>query len=494
MNRIILSQDVKITKIPVGHKLHPLKFKIIVVKNSKMQKIDLLHDRYYHVKQQGRKFQPRVVIFGIMLSLIIGILSFATLLFPYESQLDYISVDLETDLTKNDIQDDDKAYSNSETEVEVDNHDENLTINNEPVDTAVENEQGEMTQVHKVCVRTWHRGRLTPILRENQMGKFTKKYLYMEKHSQCPSRMRAVKSLNYQLGRHGTTMDSVKEEIEADLPFYDLLVLSTDEFCRFHDDRIHFRHYYDEITQTHPRKVTQFGDTKVPHFAYFPLGLRPEFKSLQPGEQIIPATKRKLLFNFLGTLTSENRQLLQKLLIEYRTKHPTELAKVSIVNETRVSTNSLSKKYLVQFINTWSKDISAGEAVPPPTYRKILMDSIFTLCPLGHNPESYRIYEACEVGSIPILVMDKYYEEHECKNAFFPFLNSSAPFVFFKSWTELAPYLESLNPAKIIQQQQQVREWYKRFMIDAATKFELMLEHRYKQRMARLDAKGGESD
>ena len=40
-------------------------------------------------------------------------------------------------------------------------------------------------------------------------------------------------------------------------------------------------------------------------------------------------------------------------------------------------------------------------------YASILMDSVFTLCAGGINPESFRLWEAIEAGSIPIVATDR---------------------------------------------------------------------------------------
>jgi hypothetical protein len=39
-------------------------------------------------------------------------------------------------------------------------------------------------------------------------------------------------------------------------------------------------------------------------------------------------------------------------------------------------------------------------------YMQVVLDSVFTLSPAGHNPECFRLYEAMEAGSIPILTND----------------------------------------------------------------------------------------
>ena len=84
---------------------------------------------------------------------------------------------------------------------------------------------------------------------------------------------------------------------------------------------------------------------------------------------------------------------------------------------------------------------------------------------LGRNPESFRIYEAVEAGSIPILALDKEYESHSCKNAYLPFIKYNAPFVFLKDWKQLpktlSMYLE--NPEKVAHLQRRLKPWYMQF-------------------------------
>lgn len=41
-------------------------------------------------------------------------------------------------------------------------------------------------------------------------------------------------------------------------------------------------------------------------------------------------------------------------------------------------------------------------------FRKIMSSSIFSLCPRGYGPASFRFYESLEMGAIPIYVSDKF--------------------------------------------------------------------------------------
>lgn len=54
-------------------------------------------------------------------------------------------------------------------------------------------------------------------------------------------------------------------------------------------------------------------------------------------------------------------------------------------------------------------------------YVRKMMDVAFAICPLGNNPETFRVYEALEVGAIPLMVRTAYVERD--------FLNRKHPFL-----------------------------------------------------------------
>ena len=56
-----------------------------------------------------------------------------------------------------------------------------------------------------------------------------------------------------------------------------------------------------------------------------------------------------------------------------------------------------------------------------------------------------------EAGSIPIVAIDKEYNDHPCKNAYLPFIKYNAPFVFLTDWKLLPKILTYYisNPSKV---------------------------------------------
>lgn len=75
-------------------------------------------------------------------------------------------------------------------------------------------------------------------------------------------------------------------------------------------------------------------------------------------------------------------------------------------------------------------------------YRNIVRESIFTLAPWGNNPESLRLYEALEVGSIPIF--------HRISNETSPMTpmgsnNNNNPIPQFNSWDDAIDFIHSMH-------------------------------------------------
>jgi hypothetical protein len=98
------------------------------------------------------------------------------------------------------------------------------------------------------------------------------------------------------------------------------------------------------------------------------------------------------------------------------------------------------------------------------SYAQGLAHSVFTLCPSGKNPESYRIYEAILAGSIPIIHNASIAGNSmsTCPDQFEFLQRLHAPVLFVQDWSELdavlAPYIAS--PALAQRLQTSMLAWY----------------------------------
>lgn len=99
-------------------------------------------------------------------------------------------------------------------------------------------------------------------------------------------------------------------------------------------------------------------------------------------------------------------------------------------------------------------------------YSAIMEDSIFAPCPSGNNPETIRLYDALELGCIPISLPHEFLFSKEALAMIGPI-----PFPILGSWAELPQFLEEMkskaisNPNEILELQHRCIDWWSRFKI-----------------------------
>lgn len=109
-----------------------------------------------------------------------------------------------------------------------------------------------------------------------------------------------------------------------------------------------------------------------------------------------------------------------------------------------------------------------SDFISPDVYAEVLLESRYTLCPGGYNPESFRFWEACAAGSIPIISPTSRMISggSPCMHAWEPVIASGAPVIILKEWTDLPAKLAELaaDPKGTTRRQQQLRLWHDRFL------------------------------
>jgi len=189
-----------------------------------------------------------------------------------------------------------------------------------------------------------------------------------------------------------------------------------------------------------------FKNNKV---LWTPLGVRKIFPRVLPHE-ILPPTNRAYAFSLIVSLSTSSSRA--------------ELAKIA----RRIAVPSF-----IHTIEEWSGNFTGY--LGPEEYKKKLLNSVFTLSPRGHNPECYRMYEACETGSIPIIEeWSAPANEQHCDGAFEPFYRSNAPFIYIKDWSKLGSLLKTWleDPVALLQKQKDVMEWYFKFKLEIIQGYE----------------------
>jgi len=227
-----------------------------------------------------------------------------------------------------------------------------------------------------------------------------------------------------------------------------------DEFCNYRHESV--REYYSSDLQKK---------------GYLPLGMRSDtwssFQQLMKNRSTfsIPlSSKRKYEFN---AIFSESTSVERKHLA------------IILENQTQ------AHNAFVSIAKKWYKHVNSPRAdqIGTDQYVNVLLDSAFALAPAGHNPECFRLYEAVESGSIPIVVLSDQHplnsnDTHPCKDSLHHWRDS--PIVFLQSWDDLYPTLKDMlnNASALDQRQAELQSWYKRKMSMIVSEFESFMINR----------------
>ena len=207
-----------------------------------------------------------------------------------------------------------------------------------------------------------------------------------------------------------------------------------------------FRQYY------HYRQIQAFGHNRV---RFVPLGSRGEFPDAVG--DLAPAHTRKYVFSYMVALTDAARAKVHDLLL--------------------ADTEITADKKFIHVSKNWHGTAHHEEYVSPDKYREVMLQSAFSICPKGHSVEQFRIYEAIESGSIPVMdLKDGYLAQH------LPTEYISSPMLLLESWDELVPKMLALwkDPAALRARQLKLLEWYRDYMHSKVAEIENELVNRRK--------------
>jgi len=256
-----------------------------------------------------------------------------------------------------------------------------------------------------------------------------------------------------------------------------------DEYCRYQGN---LRHYYKENNNNN--SVNEI---------FVPLGPRHDFDKAYHEQRrdktiLIQTSDRPLKFNAIFTKsTSPSRKTLKQLLQENPKFNS------SSMSSSQQQEQQNPPEYFIQIAWRWRRNMGPLHV----NSTRYVSQSQFTLAPIGHDPECFRFWESIIMGSIPIMVIDDEYMNHECPNALYPIwesilrdtttdipteaanepieyldiLQKHAPFIILQNWTLLESTLDRLykegNQA-LNERQQRLFQWYDDFMKEQVWKIE----------------------
>lgn len=110
-------------------------------------------------------------------------------------------------------------------------------------------------------------------------------------------------------------------------------------------------------------------------------------------------------------------------------------------------------------------------------YSTTMEDSVFAPCPAGNSPETIRLYDALEMGCIPVSLEHEFLLSSHALGEF-----GAPPFVILDSWYEFPAFLERMkkkmisNPKEIQQMQDDCITWWANYKIGIAQKIMQSME------------------
>ncbi|CAM9736768.1 unnamed protein product [Ascophyllum nodosum] len=230
------------------------------------------------------------------------------------------------------------------------------------------------------------------------------------------------------------------------------ILIITDETCRADIDFWSAACGSDELQVFLGYPDSNPSPEEAPRHPYIPLAPRDDtFPFIKRSRQIQTlASSRELLFNLqVSAGTSPRRDEVIDIVTDYVAQHA----------EVRVHLN--------------------GKNLKNYEWQQLLLRSKFTICPGGHSPETHRMFEALELGSIPIVSKLDYLDppfsyddrSHPCGEGPAAWNTVAAsPFaqaVSVESWEELPQLLDELmemSDDAIDQLQVECEQWYEALM------------------------------
>ncbi|TRY82839.1 hypothetical protein DNTS_022055 [Danionella cerebrum] len=193
----------------------------------------------------------------------------------------------------------------------------------------------------------------------------------------------------------------------------------------------------------------------------WPLGVATyrNFPVVPLSSQMVKA-ERPYLCNFLGTIyKNSSRETLMGILKQ----------------------NALGKDCLIHAREKWLPQETMDTS---RQYQMALAQSELTLCPVGMNTESYRIYEACAFGSMPVLedVLTPGLCERGPRSPLRLLKDAGAPFIYLKDWKELPAILErerAMMQTEREERRRRLLEWYSGFRLQMKERFTEVLEENF---------------
>lgn len=220
----------------------------------------------------------------------------------------------------------------------------------------------------------------------------------------------------------------------------------------------------------------QYYSKKYKDLLWIPLGPRFEIPYISDIERQSDPLKRKYTVGFIGSKSTSERKVIADM---FNTKKKSAKYKTLARSYVRIQHHWIRDHADESNMDGNKKD----ENKSPSEFRDFLLNSTFALALRGNNYETFRLWEAIEAGSIPIIEVGKNYNSNSqttkstCQGSFDKLLETNPPFLILNSWSELPTRLEKefQNPEGIRDRHRRLLLWRKKFWTDLSKKIDCAL-------------------
>jgi hypothetical protein len=115
-------------------------------------------------------------------------------------------------------------------------------------------------------------------------------------------------------------------------------------------------------------------------------------------------------------------------------------------------------------LHTTTDGFNSKQSLSTKQYAEWLQESKFAICPVGQgNIDSFRFYEACEAGAIPVVLGNTHYQQYPSSywHYIFPmYQDTTFPFIIAKDWHDACEQMQAL-----LMQKEKYEEMHKHLCI-----------------------------
>lgn len=136
------------------------------------------------------------------------------------------------------------------------------------------------------------------------------------------------------------------------------------------------------------------------------------------------------------------------------------LSNAQSYNNERAIFSAVAEKCGPHLFSSATPGFSGGYSVG--LYAAMMEDAVFAPCPAGNSPETIRLYDALELGCIPVMLRYPFLASREALGAL-----GAVPFILLESWDELPDWLAATrahyarDPAALDALQAKCMNWWR---------------------------------